>query len=111
MRFIAAVACMVQLSSSFDLTGLLNQIRSETLNFDQMVDGVKTKEENQIQEIELKERDVDRQLEAVAEKYHFGHRFLENDSASSSFLERRNSEDKPPKYSHLPNRAFRPLHQ
>jgi hypothetical protein len=101
MRFVGAFACIVQLGAGFDLTGLLNHIRSETLNFDQMVDGVKTKEENQIHEIELKERDVDRELEAVAEKYHFGHRFLENDSASSSFLEARKSKDKLPEYSNL----------
>jgi hypothetical protein len=99
MRFIGVIASIAQLGAGFDLTGLLNHIRSETLNFDQMVDGVKTKEENQIHDIELKERDVDRELDAVAEKYHFGQKFSENDS--SSFLQKKRTGDNFPKYSHL----------
>jgi len=87
-------------NAAFDLTGLVNRIRSETLNFDQMVDSVKTKEENQIHNIELKERDVDRELDAVAEKYHFGHKYS-NPGPGESFLERKHRHEDVPKYSHL----------
>ena len=48
-----------------------------------MVDSVKNREEDQIHKIEMKEKDVDRQLEAVVSKYH-----LDN-SNPYSFLERR----------------------
>ena len=89
---------------SFDVASVLNHIRQATLNYDQMVDSVKNREEDQIHKIELKERDVDRQLEAVINKFHL------DKPSGYSLLERRKkhrrgadvAEDQMiPKYSHL----------
>ena len=106
MRILLALPLLQSVLGSFDSASLLNHIRQATLNYDQMVDSVKNREEDQIHKIELKERDVDRQLEAVVNKFHL------DKPTGYSLLERRkrhrhrSSHAVPgdqviPKYSHL----------
>ena len=108
MRVLLALPLLQTVLGSFDSASLLNHIRQATLNYDQMVDSVKNREEDQIHKIELKERDVDRQLEAVVNKYHL------DKPTGFSLLERRKRhrhrstrhQESPqdqviPKYSHL----------
>ena len=105
MRILFALPFLQTVFGSFDVANVLNHIRQATLNYDQMVDSVKNREEDQIHKIELKEKDVDRQLETIVNKFHL------DKPSSYSLLERRRkrktrpqrlSEDQTvPKYSHL----------
>ena len=103
MRVFFAIPLLQIVMGSFDVASVLNHIRQATLNYHQMVDSVKNREEDQIHKIELKERDVDRQLEAIINKFHL------DKPSGYSLLERRKKHRKSsipedqtiPKYSHL----------
>ena len=103
MRILFAIPFIHVVIGSFDVASVLNHIRQATLNYDQMVDSVKNREEDQIHKIELKERDVDRQLEAIINKFH-----LDKPNGYSLLERRKKHRNKSipddqtiPKYSHL----------
>lgn len=68
-------------SANWDFSNLLGKIQQTTLNFDQQVEDIKNREQDEIRNIELRERDLDRSLEQNAEKFHW------KLSPSQSFLE------------------------
>lgn len=68
--------------ASYDFSGLLNKIQLSTLNFDKQVEDAKNSEDGTIHSIELQERNLDRQLDSIREKFHLR-------PAASSLLEKR----------------------
>jgi hypothetical protein len=68
--------------ASYDFSGLLNKIQLSTLNFDKQVEDAKNSEDGTIHTIELQERNLDRQLDSIREKFHLR-------PAASSLLEKR----------------------
>ncbi len=55
----------------FNFNDLLGRIHQATLKFEQQADDVKNREEDELRNIEMRERDVDRALAADAEKFHW----------------------------------------
>ena len=80
MRFALGLFAGV-VSANFDFSNLVGKIQQTTLNFDQQVEDIKNREQDEIRNIELRERDLDRTLEQNAEKFHW------KLSPSQSFLE------------------------
>lgn len=67
--------------AQFDFHNLLGRIQQTTLKFDQQVEDIKNREQDEIRNIELRERALDRALETDMEKYHWKR------PETSSFLE------------------------
>jgi hypothetical protein len=81
MRVLLALSLGIA-SGDFEFTDLLGRIQQTTLKFDQQAEDVKNREINEIHNIEMRERDVDRELQADIEKYHWN-------IPSASFLQKR----------------------
>lgn len=75
---------LVAACSGFDFSGLLGRIQSETMKFDRMTNEYKNQEEAGIRSVQLRERDIDRSLEALKMRLH-----LEGSPSGLSLLERR----------------------
>ena len=108
MRILFVIPFLHTVLGSFDAASVLNHIRQTTLNYDQMIDTVKNREEDQIHKIELKERDVDRQLESIVNKFHLdkptGYSLLERRKKRTNRARQQSDypeDQRVPKYSHL----------
>ena len=84
MRFSITLILLVELVSGFDFSKLLNRIHQATIHFDQQSEEVANKEDNELRSIEAKEHEVDRQIDEIAQKYHFP----TSDVSESSLLEK-----------------------
>jgi hypothetical protein len=67
----------------YAFSDLLGRIQQTTLKFDQQAEDVKNREQEEIRNIEMRERDIDRAFNAEVEKFHW------KLPLASSFLEKR----------------------
>lgn len=72
-----------KVSANYDFSGLMNRIQKSTFDFDRRIEDTKNSEDSTIRSIELQERNVDRQLDAIREKFHL------RPASSTSLLEKK----------------------
>ena len=71
----------------FNFNDLMGRVQQATLKFDRQAEDIKNREEDEIRNIEMREKDADRSLEANIEKFHW-------QRSNPSFLERRSHHKK-----------------
>lgn len=73
-------------TSNYDFSALVNHIQKSTFDFDKRIQDTKNSEEASIENIELQERNVDRELDSIRQKFHL--------RPVSSFLQKQNDDAK-----------------